>query len=76
MTISLIVALANLGFAARTIRVMTDEAEIPWDLPTKENIVRRLCEMSLLTSYSVQLRAMGELVRDARPHDSFFFYCT
>ena len=44
---------------------MTDEAETPWDLPTKENIVRRLSEMSLLPLYFVQLRAMGELVRDA-----------
>ncbi len=76
MTISLIVALANLGFAARAIRVMTDEAETPWDLPTKENIVRRLSEMSLLPLYFVQLRAMGELVRDAELRDSFFFYCT
>ncbi|KAI0270334.1 caspase domain-containing protein [Russula aff. rugulosa BPL654] len=45
----------NLGFATHDIRVMTDEMENPWDIPTKENI----------------LRAMQELVSDPQPGDSF-----
>ena len=39
--------LAKLDFAPRDIRVMTDEMENPWDRPTKENIVRLPCEISL-----------------------------
>jgi hypothetical protein len=72
--IFLIVPLANLGFARDDIRVMTDEN--PWDLPTKENIVSRLCEMSLLSLLDfVQLGGMRALVYDAQPEDTFFFYC-
>ena len=40
--ISLIVPLANLGFARGDIHIMTDGIDnnsSPWDLPTKENIV-------------------------------------
>ncbi|KAF8476389.1 caspase domain-containing protein, partial [Russula ochroleuca] len=51
----------GLGFAHHNVHVMTDGVdETPWDLPTKENI----------------LRAMSALVLDAQPywHDSFFFY--
>ena len=43
--------LANLGFAECDIRVMTDEMENPWDRPTKDNIVRPPCEMSLQSLY-------------------------
>jgi hypothetical protein len=38
---------ADLGFAPCDIRVMTDEMENPGDRPTKENIVRLPCEISL-----------------------------
>jgi hypothetical protein len=43
---SLIVPLANLGFAYDDVRIITDLS--PWDPPTKENIVSRLYKMSLL----------------------------
>ena len=68
--------LARLGFARRDIRLMTDEADDPRNLPTKDNIVRRPCELLLLPLHSVQLAAMRALVHDAQPGDSFFFYCT
>jgi len=56
---------------------MTDEMENPWDRPTKTNIVRLPCEISLQPLYYFfQLREMRELVRDAQPGDSFFLYCT
>jgi hypothetical protein len=76
--ISLIVPLVGLGFAHHNVHVMTDGVdETPWDLPTKENIVSHSCQMSLLPSRFLQLRAMSALVLDAQPywHDSFFFYC-
>jgi hypothetical protein len=76
VTISLIVPLANLGFAPHDVHVMTDEAKNARDLPTEENIVRRPCEMSLLPLDFVQLREMRKLVDGAQPGDSFFFYCT
>ena len=41
--------LAKLGFGRRDIRLMTDEADDPRNLPTKDNIVRRPCELSLPT---------------------------
>ena len=53
---------------------MTDEK--PRDLPTKENIVSRRCEMSLLPFDFIQLDAMRTLVYDAQPHDSLVFFCT
>ena len=68
--------LAKLGFGRRDIRLMTDEADDPRNLPTKDNIVRRPCELSLLPLHFVQLAAMKALVHDAQPGDSFFFYCT
>ena len=83
--------LAKLGFARRDIRLMTDKADVTdeadvadesdkadgsRDLPTKDNIVRRPCELSLLPLHFVQLAAMRALVHDAQPGDSFFFYCT
>ena len=40
------VPLVTLGFAPDDVRVITDEN--PWNLPTKENIVSLLCEMSFL----------------------------
>jgi metacaspase-1 len=62
----------KLGFKHDDIRTITDKN--PWDLPTKENIVSYLCEISQLALHFVQLDAMRALVRDAQPHDSFFFY--
>ena len=74
--LSLIVLLANLGFAPSDIRLMTDENSTPsWNLPNKENIVSHSCELSLLRLKFVQLGAMKELVYDAQPQDSFFVYC-
>jgi hypothetical protein len=73
---SLIISLAKLGVKLHDIRLMTDHAENPWNLPTKDNIVRRLCEKSLLPLHFIQLAAMRALVADAQPGDSFFFYCT
>ena len=73
---SLTIPLDQYGYKRDDIRLMTDDT--PWDLPTKENIVSRSCEMSLLSLflYFVQLEAMGTLVHDARPGDSFVYYCT
>lgn len=68
--------LANFGFARHDIRLMTNEADDPWNLPTKDNIVRRLSELSLPRLHFVQLAAMRALVTDAQPGDSFLFYCT
>ena len=73
--ISLTVPLGNLGFARHNVRLMTDE-EDPWNLPTKDNIVRRPCEMSFLRLHFAQLGAMRALVDNAQPGDSLFFYCT
>lgn len=50
---------ANIGFALHNVRVMTDEAETPWDLPNKENILRRPCGISLLPLDFVQLERRG-----------------
>jgi hypothetical protein len=47
--ISLIVSSAGLHFVDDNIHIMTDATS--WDLPTKENIVSRLCRMSLLPSH-------------------------
>ena len=52
-------SLANLGFAPRNIRVMTDEMENPWDLPTKENIVRLPCQISLKRLFFSAARDAG-----------------
>ena len=68
--------LAKLGYAHHDVVLMTDEAEDPRNLPTKNNIVRRPSGMSLLPLHFVQLNAMRALVYDAQPGDSFFFYCT
>ena len=68
--------LAKLGFAHHDVRLMTDEADNPRDLPTKDNIVRRPSGMLFLPLHFVQLAAMRALVYDAQPGDSFFFYCT
>ena len=68
--------LAKLGFARHNIRLLTDDAGDPRNLPTKDNIVRRPSGMSLLPLHFVQLAAMRALVYDAQPGDSFFFYCT
>lgn len=73
--ISLIVPLANLGFAPNDILLMTDEANDPWNLPTKENIVRRSCKMLFLPLHFFQMAGMRALVADAQSEDSFFFYC-
>ena len=48
MITSLIVPLDNLDFARDKVRIMTDEDENPQNLPTKDNIVRRPCEVLLL----------------------------
>jgi hypothetical protein len=72
--ISLIVPLDNLGFARHDVHLMTDRD--PRNLPTKNNIVRRPCEMPFLRLHFAQLGAMRALVADAQPGDSFFFYCT
>ena len=43
--------LANLCFARHDVRLMTDEADVVEkadNLPTKDNIVRRPCELSFL----------------------------
>jgi hypothetical protein len=70
----LIVPLANLGFEHDDVRVITDEN--PWDLPTAENIVRRLFETSFVLLNFIQRRAMAALVYDAQPNDSLVLYCT
>ena len=49
----------RLGFRARDIIRLTDEARDPRNLPTRANI----------------LGAMRWLVRGARKHDSLFFHC-
>jgi hypothetical protein len=82
----LIVPLAKLGFKHNEVTILTDENdegdenyeddEIPWDIPTEENIVRHLCEMSFVFLNFVQREEMAELVYDAQPNDSFIFYCT
>jgi hypothetical protein len=65
--------LDKLDFKPDDVRVITDKN--PWDPPTKENIVGHLCEISQLAfTFFVQLDAMRALVRDAKPHDSFFLY--
>jgi hypothetical protein len=51
--------LDRLGFRARDIIRLTDEARDPRNLPTRANI----------------LGAMRWLVRGARKHDSLFFHC-
>ena len=73
--ISLILPLAHYGYKRNEICLMTDHAENPWNLPTKDNIVRRLCEKSLLPLHFIQMAEMRALVADAQPEDSFFFYC-
>jgi hypothetical protein len=69
----LIVPLDNLGFEHDDVRVITDEN--PWDLPTAENIVRRLYEMSFVLLNFDQREAMAALVYDAQPNDSLILCC-
>ena len=47
----LIAPLANLGLEPRDVRVMTDKAKNPWNLPTKENIVRFPYDISFQPFY-------------------------
>lgn len=48
----------HFGYRREDMVTLTDDAEHPMSLPTKQNIIR----------------AMGWLVKDAKPNDSLFFH--
>jgi hypothetical protein len=59
VSLEMVISADRLGFHARDIIRLTDDARDPRNLPTRANI----------------LGAMRWLVRGARKHDSLFFHC-